>query len=283
VSHLDLVSFMQIALLALVLLPVLPDEGFGPYQALNPYRMGLLIVLITGVSFAGYLALRIFGQERGVLLTGFFGGLASSTATTLVFSRNARDHGMPVGMAALAIVVANLALLLRLSMFAALGSLAVLKVLAPALAAGLLAGGAYAALTLRRAKNSKTPSALAAMKNPVELPTALLFTLFFGAVLLTVSWLHDVFGTAGIYAAAGLSGLADLDAISLSSLRMANQSSLTPEAAATAILIAYCANLIFKSALALFVGGRQLLLPVAVGFLASAIGVFGAFFLGLRL
>ena len=114
-TRLDLVSILQFAVLSFVILPILPDQDYGPYNVLNPYQIWWMVVLISGLSLAGYAALRIVGQRHGTLLTGLFGGIASSTATTLAFSRHGRDNPHLTGMAALIILLANWVVLVRLS------------------------------------------------------------------------------------------------------------------------------------------------------------------------
>ncbi len=136
----DLISFLQFALLSLVILPLLPNQNYGPYQALNPYQIWWMVVLISGVSLAGYAALRIAGQRHGAPLMGLFGGLVSSTATTLVFSRHARNNGELVPIAAVVILLANLMVLVRLGVIAAVVSPRLLPALLPVLGGGLLAG-----------------------------------------------------------------------------------------------------------------------------------------------
>ena len=142
-TRLDLVSILQFAVLSFVILPILPDQDYGPYQALNPYQIWWMVVLISGLSLAGYAALRIAGQRRGTLLTGLFGGIASSTATTLAFSRHSRDSPHMTGMAALIILLANWVVLVRLSVLVAVLQPGLLR---PML--GLLGGGALAGLAM---------------------------------------------------------------------------------------------------------------------------------------
>ena len=146
----DLVSMLQFAVVAFVVLPLLPDRGFGPYAALNPRHIWLMVVLISGVSLAGYVALRLVGREHGAMLLGLFGGLVSSTATTLAYSRYARSGGEFTGLASVVIVTANLVLLVRLAVLAAITAPGILGVLGPVLAVALAAGAAVFAIGQRR-------------------------------------------------------------------------------------------------------------------------------------
>lgn len=114
----DLVSILQFAVVAFVVLPLLPDRGYGPYAALNPRHIWSMVVLISGLSLVGYVALHLFGRQHGALLLGLFGGLVSSTATTVTYSRHARDGASSIALAFDVILTANLVLLLRLGVLA---------------------------------------------------------------------------------------------------------------------------------------------------------------------
>jgi uncharacterized membrane protein (DUF4010 family) len=273
-SRRDYVSFLQFAVLAFILLPTLPDRTFDPFDAINPYRMGWLVVLISGVSLAGYVALRVFGARRGVLLAGVFGGLASTTATTLAFSRHAqRDSGL-IPVAASVILVANLVLYLRIGFFVALIAPAVFWSLAPVLVGGLLCGGIYfywQSSVLRR--RPRTQPLEFDIDNPAEMRAALGFAALFSVVLLLVAWVNKVLGVAGVYAAAFVSGLTDMDAITLSTLRLANALDITPTQAAITIIVAFLANFIFKLGIAVVSGSRSLAKPVGGGFCAMVFGM----------
>lgn len=275
----DLVSMLQFAVVAFVVLPLLPDRGFGPYAALNPRHIWLMVVLISGVSLTGYVALRLVGREHGAMLLGLFGGLVSSTATTLAYSRYARSGSEFTGLAGAVIVTANLVLLVRLAVLAAITAPGILGVLAPVLATALFAGAAVFAIGQRR---NGTPQELTLppIGNPAEMRTALGFALLYAGVLLLVAWLDALVGSKGVYAAALASGLVDIDAITLTSLRLYGLGSLTPAQAATAIVLAVSANAVFKLGIVRVVGGGALLrrcLPAMVATVAGAAAGIGLF------
>ena len=113
-THIDLLSILQFGVLALVILPILPDKDFGPYQALNPHNIWWMVVLISGVSLAGYAALRLTGAQHGAALIGLFGGFASSTATTMIFARHARANLDLARTAMVVILLANIVVMVRL-------------------------------------------------------------------------------------------------------------------------------------------------------------------------
>ena len=268
----DLVSILQFAVVAFVVLPLLPDRSFGPYAALNPRHIWVMVVLISGVSLAGYVALRVVGREHGAMLLGVFGGLVSSTATTLAYSRYARSGTEFTGLAGAVIVTANLVLLVRLAVLASITAPGTLGVLAPVLAVALAAGAAAFAIGQRR-NSAPQELTMPPIGNPTELRSALGFALLYAGVLLLVAWLDALVGSKGVYVAALASGIADVDAITLSTLRLYGLGSLTPAQVAIAIVLAVLANAVFKMGVVRVVGGGALLrrcLPAMAAMAAGA-------------
>jgi uncharacterized membrane protein (DUF4010 family) len=271
-SRLDLVSILQFAVLSFVILPVVPNQGFGPYAVLNPYQIWWMVVLISGLSLAGYAALRIVGQRHGALLTGLFGGIASSTATTLAFSRHGRADPALVGMAALVILLANWMVLIRLGIEVAVVAPALLSKMVVILGGGILAGLLTLYWVIWRRLEVRADAPKLEVKNPTEIRAALTFGLLYAAVLLASAWLSDLVGSRGVYAVAVVSGLTDVDAITLSSLRLLGLGTLTQHQAATSILLALLSNIVFKSGLTLVIGGSQLAWRALPGFASVATG-----------
>jgi uncharacterized membrane protein (DUF4010 family) len=271
-TRLDLVSILQFSVLSFVILPILPNRDYGPYHALNPYQIWWMVVLISGLSLAGYAALRIAGQRQGTLLTGLFGGIASSTATTLAFSRHSRDTPHMTGMAALIILLANWVVLIRLSVLVAVVQPGLLRPMLTVLGGGALAGVGMLYLFWRRLTEKPAMPTLE-MKNPTELRAALGFGLLYAGVLFAAAWLSDLVGSQGVYAVALVSGLTDVDAITLSSLRLFGLGNLHAGQAATTILLALLANIAFKSGLATAIGGGALARQVLPGMAAVAGGL----------
>ncbi|HEX4895702.1 MAG TPA: DUF4010 domain-containing protein [Solimonas sp.] len=264
-SPAELLSFLQFAVLAFVLLPLLPDRGMGPYEALNPYRIGLLVVLISGLSLGGYATLKLMDDHRALPLMGLLGGLVSSTATTLAFARHQRAGSVSATGAALVILLANLTVLLRLALLAAATAPHLLSTLLPVLGGGLLLGVVLPLRTWRDLPRSDE-SLEFDVKNPAEIGSALGFALLFAVVLVLTAWVNDVAGTAGLYGLALLSGLTDVDAISLSALRLFRDESIAATTACLAIVLAYGANLVFKLGASAVLGGRELARRLAAGF-----------------
>ena len=218
-SRRELTSMLQFAVLSFIILPILPDRNFGPYDALNPRQVWLMVVLISGVSLAGYVALRLVGQRYGVALLGVFGGLASSTATTLVYARHSKSNEGLSRLAVVVILLANLVVLVRLSIVSAVVAPAILPQLLPVLGSGLVLGLGAAAYWWRQlSQQSEVP--ITEVSNPTELRTAVGFGVLYAVVLFFAAWLSSIAGSGGLYLVALVSGLTDVDAITLSSLRL---------------------------------------------------------------
>lgn len=270
-THKDLLSILQFAVLSLVVLPILPDRDFGPYLALNPHQIWWMVVLISGLSLAGYAALRFVGNRHGAPLLGFFGGLVSSTATTMIFARHARSDTSLTDTATLVILIANLVVTVRLGIVALVLAPSLFVPLASMLGGGLLLG-LVVTLFKWRALTTAGQLPLPEVKNPTEIFTALTFGLLYGVVLLLSAWLQDIAGSQGLYLVALASGLTDVDAITLSTLRLFNQETLTAAPAVIAIGLAILANLAFKSGLVAVIGGGVLARRVLPGMAVIGLG-----------
>jgi uncharacterized membrane protein (DUF4010 family) len=268
----DINSILQFAVLSLVVLPILPSQDYGPYGALNPRQIWWMVVLISGLALAGYLALRIIGTRHGAALLGIFGGLASSTATTMMFSRHARDHVHLVRMAAIVILIANLMVMIRLGVVAGLVAPSLVGQIAVVFACGLVPG---LALTLYGWKilNAGGELPMPSVKNPTELKTAISFGLLYAIVLLASAWLQEIAGNRGLYIVALASGLTDADASVLSALRLYNLERIPATEAVTAVTLALMANLVFKIGLVVSIGGGPLARHALPGLLAIGGGM----------
>jgi uncharacterized membrane protein (DUF4010 family) len=227
-----------------------------------------MVVLISGISLAGYIALRITGGHHGVLLLGLFGGLVSSTATSMVYARHARDPGM-LQLAAVVILAANLVVPVRLAVLGGVVSPGILPQLAPALGCALACSAAGAIYWWRRLRE-QPELVVPEIRNPTEIRTALGFGLLFGIVLFFSAWLSDAAGSGGLYAVALVSGLTDVDAITLSTLRLYDLGKLELLQSVSAIVLALVANMAFKLGLVFAVGGAALARRCAPAMLAAA-------------
>ena len=268
----DLVAVLQFSVLTFIVLPILPDQNFGPYDAFNPHQAWLMVVLISGISLAGYAALHVVGTRYGAPLLGFLGGLVSSTATTMIYAKHGKGNQAMLNLAASVIVIAGMVVLLRLLVVSAAVAHGALPSLLPVLAGGLVFGLAVALYNWRK-MDKATELYIPETSNPAELHTAIGFGLLYVAVLLGAAWMADIAGSQGLYAVALASGLTDVDAITLSSLRLFNLGQLSEQQTVTAIALAVLANLAFKFGMVVFIGGWSLARQVAVGFAAIACGV----------
>lgn len=271
----DLVSILQFAVLTFIILPILPDRNLGPFQSFNPHQTWLMVVLISGISLAGYVALRLFGQRYGTLLLGFLGGLVSSTATTLIYARHGKAHPELMRLGATVILLANLVVLLRLAVLGAVVAPGTLEQLLPVLAAGFAFGLAATLMQWHRTRG-ETELPIPETTNPTELRTAVGFGILYAVILFIASWVSEYAGESGLYGVAAIAGLTDVDAISLSSLRLFSLGKIAEAQVATVIAISFLSNLGLKLILVFALGGRELGLRCLLPMLATGIGTAGA-------
>jgi uncharacterized membrane protein (DUF4010 family) len=270
-SRRDIISIFQFAVLTFIILPILPDTNYGPYHTLNPHQTWLMVVLISGLSLSGYVALRFVGQRYGAPLLGFLGGLVSSTATTLVYARHGKNEGMQQ-LAVVVILIANLVVIVRLAMEGIVVSPKSLPYLLPVLGSGLAFGLLGTAFLWRNlVKGAEFP--MPEITNPTELRTALGFGLLYAVVLFFSAWLSELAGSKGLYAVALVSGLTDVDAITLSSLRLFETGKLDAHQTVVAIVLAFLANLGLKFGLIATIAGSRLAKRCAIGFAGMAAGM----------
>lgn len=271
----ELNAVLQLGVLSAVVLPLLPDAGYGPYEALNPFKLWLAVLLLAALSLAGHIAMRWRGTQQGLLWIGVLGGLASSTAATLALARCTRTDAGLKDAAAAATVAACGVMFLRMALLVA--------VLQPALAwrmGGFLAVLGLWSLLLAawqwRRKPRDTASPVVPAGRVFDLPTALGFGALLGAVGVAVRAAKEGLGVSGLYGVAFLSGLADVDPILVSTLQMQGQDQLAARVAAAAMLLAATANMGTKAAMAWSIGGRSLGTAVLRGYglivLAGAAG-----------
>jgi uncharacterized membrane protein (DUF4010 family) len=268
----DINSILQFAVLSLVILPILPNHDFGPYNAINPRQVWWMVVLISGLALAGYMALRVIGARHGAAVLGIFGGLASSTATTMMFSRHAAAHGDLVRMSAIVILIANVMVMIRLGLVAAVVAPNLVTPVAIVFACGIVPGVAMA-LYGWKALGAAGELPMPEVKNPTELKIALSFGLLYALVLLASSWLQDIAGDKGLFIVALASGLTDADASVLSTLRLFNLDTIPGSQAVVAVTLALMANLVFKIGLVLSIGGGKLARHALPGLLAIGGGM----------
>ncbi len=267
---------LRLLVVSVIILPMLPNEGYGPYGALNPRDIWKMVVFISGLSFVGYWMTKWLGAEKGVLLTGLVGGLASSTATTLSLARRTRETGGEASAYAAGIVAANVVMLGRIGVLFAVLAPAVLGAVWPPLAAGGVIG-AIAAIILWRMSRRDGKSAALELGNPFELKPALIFAGVLGVISLAAAYGAEKFGDAGLYVVALISGLADVDAITLTAAKSASAGEIAGHVATGAALLAAASNIVVKAGMSFSAGTPRLGLLVASAFgaiLAAVAGVW---------
>jgi len=265
----ELYAIFKMLLISVVLLPVLPDKGYGPWEALNPYAIWWLVVLIAGISFVGYFAIRIAGSRRGIVITGLFGGLASSTAATLSFARLGRQNLGAQSLLAAGVILAAGTMFPRILLEVSV----VNRGLLPSLSAPLLGMmvASYLVLPLLLASSEREgPVRAVAISNPFEILPALKFGLLLVAVMLAAKGFQQWFGDAGLFAVAAISGITDVDAITLSVARLA-RSELDGTVAVQAIVVAACVNTLVKGLIVGFICRSTMAWQVMATFILTVI------------
>lgn len=266
----ELLAALQLLLISVVALPLLPNRGFGPWQALNPFEIWWMVVLIAAFSFCGYLAMRIVGPARGTMITAILGGLTSSTAVTVSLARLARRNPGRDDLLAAGAAVASGTLFLRTMALLAVLNLPLLLTLAAPLgaAAAVTYGGGF--WLWRRSKTAEAGDGLK-LGNPFELWTAVKFGGFLAVVMVAVRAGESWIGPQGVLAVAALSGLADVDAISLSMARLAGTGQ-TLAIGALAIGAAILVNSGVKAGVAAVAGTRAMAYRLLAIFAAATVG-----------
>jgi uncharacterized membrane protein (DUF4010 family) len=252
----ELIATLQLLIVAAVALPLLPDRNLGPWDSLNPRTIGLLVLLIAGVSYVGYFAIRLFGSRVGLLATGIIGGLASSTAVTVTLARMARYTQGSVALLAAGISLASGTMVPRLLLLIAAINPSLLPSIVLPLAI-LAVVPLLAAVAIAMRSGSPAASAQLELRNPIELGAALVYGAILTVLFVLVRAAEAWFGSTGVYTLAAISGIADVDAVSLS-LAQATNGNLSLSVGATGIIIAALVNTAMKALLAGVIGGWKL-------------------------
>ncbi len=254
-----------------LLLPILPNRTIDPWGAINPYEVWLLTILIAAVSFAGYVAVRLFGDRMGIIVAAIAGGLASSTATTLALARLGRQHGNAARLLSAGILLAGIVMMARVGAV----TLLLNALLLPRLGWPLVAAGATFAIVslVLAAGGGGQEHPQLKIDNPLAIGTALKLATIIVIVLLAAGFLRSVLGSLGALLVAAISGIADADAVTISMSRLAG-AGLAPETAARAILIAVAVNTVSKAVMAAWIGGPRI--GLLVGLASAAALVAGA-------
>jgi len=266
----DVFATLKFAVITAVILPILPRQGYGPspFDVVVPYNVWLIVILISGISFLGYVLIQVVGARRGVGLTGILGGLASSTAVTLSLAQRSRDAPGLARSFSMGVVLAWTIMFLRVLVEVAVVNVSLLRVVGVPILAMMAAGIAYAAY-LYKAGDAATEADATEMTNPFRLTPAITFGLLYAIILVATNAAQTYFGDAGIYVTSLLSGLADVDAITLSMARLSGPAgAVEAQTAARAIVIGAAANTLLKGSIVFALGTKRIRRPILGGMAA---------------
>jgi uncharacterized membrane protein (DUF4010 family) len=258
----ELLATLQLIAMAAVLVPLLPDRQMGPWQAVNPRVIGMLVLLIAGLSYLGYFAVRMLGARTGLLLTALFGGLSSSTAVTVAYARRARAAHAPTVLLAAGIGLAAAVMVLRLAIVLGAVDRRLLGALWPTFA--VLGAAPLAAVMMALLRRRADAPGEVRFTNPLQLSTALTFGVLLVVLFIASAALRQWLGDAGTYTVAGIAGLVDVDAVTLTLARAAATGGLELPTAARAIALAALVNTAVKGGLAAVLGGAPMLRSAAL-------------------
>ncbi|SDC34449.1 MgtC/SapB family protein [Natrinema hispanicum] len=264
---------IKFILVVLVVFPILPDRKLDVALGLNPRFIWLMVVFVTGLSFAAYILSRTIGTERGIALTGILGGFVSSTATTVSMAERTKVEGSLYQICAFSTIVASIVMFPRALIEVAVVNRSLLPHVAVPLSVMTVIGASIAAIIYWQATATLDEQTETQLTNPFQLRPALFFGAVFAVVLLVSESAHSLLGESGVYATAFVSGLADVDAITLTLSRLAADGTISNHVAATGIVIGAIANTIVKAGLAWVIGTRELGRVVTAGLgTVSAVG-----------
>lgn len=269
----DLGAAILFLVMTFVILPILPDRAIDPFGLVNLYRIWIMVVLVAGISYFGYIAIRLLGSTHGIGVAGLFGGLVSSTAVAMSMARRVHENGSLAKNLAIGITLASSMMLIRAGLEIWVINPDLTRPFILPIIVGSLTGYGYIGMLYLTSKRENIPQNIE-FKNPFDLKEALVMGLLFGATLALIALANRYIGNSGVYAVAAVSGIADVDAIVLSLSSLA-KNGLPHSTAHYAILIAILANTAAKMGLVFFLGKIELFRFVFIYYLIS-VGAFTA-------
>jgi uncharacterized membrane protein (DUF4010 family) len=253
----DFEIIVRFVLIALVVLPVLPNRSIGPYDVFNPFTAWSLVVLIVGMNVVGYIAFRLAGARAGGWAAGVLGGMVSSTATTISYAGMSRRNKDIAPLAAMIIIVASAVVYIRVLIeLAVVAPELVAPMAGPSLTFSLVLIG-LGALAYSRYQQGSQPD-LPNRENPARIRQALAFGALYVIILFAVAATRELIGEQAIYGVAFVSGLTDVDALTLSVAQLYSNGKTGSADAWRAIFLATLSNLLFKVVAASFLGSARL-------------------------
>lgn len=260
VGETEFYDTLKFVAIVFVVLPILPDKTFGPLDVLNPYQIWLVIVLISSISFASYVGIKALGPKRGIGVGGFLGGLISSTAVSMTFSELSKKSTKVVSPFVFAILIASSAMFIRVMVTVSVLSPDLLVHVQFPMAAMACTGFLFTSYYWFKKEGQPVENLTTErlnLESPFQLKSALKFGLFFAAMIFISKFSVTYFGNNGIYLTSFLSGIVDVDAISVSMANLSSSGAITMDTAATGITIAAMTNTLSKGVLVFIFGSRQ--------------------------
>jgi uncharacterized membrane protein (DUF4010 family) len=263
----DLSAIMTLVGISLIILPILPDKTFGPFDVLNPRNIWLMVTLIVGISVFGYFIYKFFGRKVGVISNGILGGLISSTATTVSYARKTSEASSISKLAVFVITTASAVSFIRILFEVGVVIPEKFGVIALPIAAvifvmALICVVLFYFINKEDTKDEEMPEP----ENPAQFKSALIFGLLYGFILLAVAFTKETFGNNALYIVSIVSGLTDVDAITLSLSQLIKEGSLEASFGWKLILLAGLSNMLFKGIMAIVLGAKSIAKWIAVSF-----------------
>ena len=270
-SNKDLSAIMTLAGISLIILPILPNQTIGPLDVINPRNIWLMVTLIVGISVVGYFIYKLVGKKVGIISNGILGGLISSTATTVSYARKTKEQKSIGKLAVFVITTASAVSMIRVLIEVAVIvpeklSALILPLLMEIIIVAVISIGLFYLIN-KDTKDDTMPEP----KNPAQLKSAIIFGLLYGFILLLVAFTKRQFGNEGLYIVAIISGLTDVDAITLSLSQMIKGERLNTDLGWKLILLAVISNMIFKGVMAITIGAKELTKWIVISFGISVV------------
>ena len=257
-------AIMQFALISMVVLPILPNRTYGPYNVLNPRQVWLMVVLIVGIGLGGYIAYRFVGANAGLLLAGILGGIVSSTATTVSYAKRSAKGEISENSGAVVIMLASVASSALVLVEIGIVDSDFLRASIVPIGSFVLVLGIVSLLFLIR--EHQHSGEMPVQSNPTELKSAIYFAALYALILLATAAVKDAYGDRGLYTVALASGLADVHALTLSTSQLVQAGRIPADQGWRVITVALMSNLVFKGAVVLVLGNWRLCRKVALAY-----------------
>jgi uncharacterized membrane protein (DUF4010 family) len=262
----DLSAIMTLAGISLIVLPILPNETYGPLDVLNPQSIWLMVTLIVGISVVGYFIYKLVGKKVGIISNGILGGLISSTATTVSYARKTKDAPNISKLAVFVITVASAISMVRVLIEVAVVVPEKLGQIILPIAAEIVVVAVICVILFYLINKNKSDDDMPEPENPAQFKSALVFGLLYGFILLAVAFTKQQFGNNALYIVSIISGLTDVDAITLSLSQMMKGDRLQADLGWKLILLASVSNLVFKGIMAIVLGAKDMAKWIAMAF-----------------